>query len=253
MDGTPGVHRLEVEDFTVGYGAAPIVKNVSLAVQAGTVTSIIGPNGAGKSTLAKAVVGLIKPMGGRLKVDGVDLSGRTPEQLARSGIGYVPQVMNVFPSLTVRENLEMGCFLRRSKTRHRLDAVFTMFPDLRSAAKRDAWTLSGGQRSMLAIGRALMPEPNVLVLDEPTAGLAPRFQTSVWEHVRTVAGLGLAVLAIEQNARLALSNSEQACVLVLGEVRRRGPGEELLADPELVSLYIGGGDGGRSLHAERTA
>lgn len=240
MGDVPIMDRLEIDGFIVGYGGAPVVKGCTLAVAPGTVTSVIGPNGAGKSTLAKAVVGLIKPMGGRLRLDGDDVSGRSPEQLAKCGLGYVPQVSNVFPTLTVRENLEIGCFLRRSKTRQRLDAMFDMFPDLRVASRREAWTLSGGQRSMLAIGRALMPEPSVLVLDEPTAGLAPRFQTAVWRHVREVAALGLGVLAIEQNVRLALSNSEQSCVLVLGEVRIRGRGDELLADPELVSLYVGG-------------
>lgn len=240
MDDMTTADRLKIDGFTVGYGAAPVVKDCSLAVGPGTVTSVIGPNGAGKSTLAKAIVGLIKPMSGQIKLDGVDVSGRSPEQLARCGLGYVPQVMNVFPTLTVRENLEMGCFLRRAKTRQRLDAMFDMFPDLRFASRREAWTLSGGQRSMLAIGRALMPEPSVLVLDEPTAGLAPRVQTAVWRHVREVAALGLGVLAIEQNVRLALSHSEQSCVLVLGEVRIRGRGDELLADPELVSLYVGG-------------
>lgn len=245
--------RLEIEELTVGYGAVPVVKGCSLSIAGGSVTSVIGPNGAGKSTLAKAVVGLVKPMSGRIRLDGKDVSNQSPENLAKRGIGYVPQVKNVFPSLTVRENLEVGCYLRRSRTRDRVEAMFDMFPDLRAAARREAWTLSGGQRSMLAIGRALMPEPSVLVLDEPTAGLAPRMQEAVWTHVRQVAEFGLGVLAIEQNVRLALSHSEQSCLLVLGEVRMTGRGDELLADPELVSLYVGGVGSKKSSQADRSA
>src|ERR1700724_989066 len=170
---------LKVEGLTAGYGGPPIVENVSVQARPGAITAIVGPNGAGKSTLLKAIAGLIRPTAGRVLVDGTDVTGQPAERLVRKGLAYVPQVANVFPDLTVRENLEMGGYSRESGVRERMEQLVTLFPDLKGSAHRQANTLSGGQRTMLALARGLMVDPAVLILDEPSAGLAPRFQSLI--------------------------------------------------------------------------
>jgi branched-chain amino acid transport system ATP-binding protein len=230
---------LDVEAITAGYGGPPIISDVSLRAARGKLTALVGPNGAGKSTFIKVVAGLIKPTEGRVTLDGSDVTGVPAQLLVRRGISYVPQVSNVFPTLTVLENLEMGAYTRRHGVKQKIDELCGMFPDLHPALKRQARTLSGGQRTMLAIARGLMLDPHVLLLDEPTAGLAPKFIDAVWEQVLTVRKLNVAVLIVEQNTRRTLTHADWAYVMVLGRNALGGTGKQLLDDPEVVNLYIG--------------
>ncbi|MDR0346476.1 MAG: ABC transporter ATP-binding protein [Nocardiopsaceae bacterium] len=231
---------LRAEDLEVGYGLTPVVRGVQVRSNAGQLTAIVGPNGAGKSTLIKGLVGILSPSAGRVWLEGDDITGQPPEQLIRRGIAYVPQTANTFPSLTVLENLELGGYVKRSQVRRRVDDVCAMFPDLRPALKRQAKTLSGGQRMMLALARGLIIEPSVLLLDEPTAGLAPLVVDTVWSHILQIRDSGVAVLVVEQNTRRSLADADWAYVLTAGENNLEGPGPELLANEDLVRLYIGG-------------
>jgi branched-chain amino acid transport system ATP-binding protein len=230
---------LDVQAITAGYGGPPIISDVSLRAARGKLTALVGPNGAGKSTFIKVVAGLIKPDAGRVRLDGTDVTGVPAQLLVRRGISYVPQVSNVFPTLTVLENLEMGAYTRRHGVKQKIDELCGMFPDLHPALKRQARTLSGGQRTMLAIARGLMLDPHVLILDEPTAGLAPKFIDAVWAQVLAVRQLNVAVLIVEQNTRRTLTHADWAYVMVLGRNALGGTGKQLLDDPEVVNLYIG--------------
>jgi ABC-type branched-subunit amino acid transport system ATPase component len=236
-----GEPYLVIKDLTAGYGGPPIIEEVSLEARAASITAIVGPNGAGKSTLLKTIAGVIKPSSGEVHVCGQAATGLTADRLVRRGMAYVPQVANVFPSLTVVENLEMGAYTSRSGVKARIEELYVLFPDLRRAARRPARTLSGGQRNMLAMARGLMSRPKVLLVDEPTAGMAPKFETAVWEHIVQVRQTGVAVVVVEQNTRRTLSHADWAYVLVLGKNRLSGPPAQLLNDEEVVSLYIGGG------------
>jgi len=230
---------LVVEGMTAGYGGPPVVDNVGCVAHRGAITAIVGPNGAGKSTLLKAIAGVIPPRAGSVRVEGRDVTGLPSEKLVRQGIAYVPQVANVFPQLSVYENLEMGGYIRRHGVRDRIEQLLVLFPDLRTAARRRAETLSGGQRTMLAMARGLMVDPAVLILDEPSAGLSPRFQSTVWERIEEVRRTNVAVLIVEQNTRETLRHAQRAYVLVLGQNRLEGTGEELLHNDEVVRLYVG--------------
>jgi branched-chain amino acid transport system ATP-binding protein len=232
---------LSVKGLTAGYGGPPIIEDVTIDARDRAITALIGPNGAGKSTLLKAIMGVIRPSSGTVSIHGVDVSGLAPEKMVRRGMAYVPQVANVFPSLSVTENLEMGGYVHRGSVRDRIEEMFGLFPDLRLASKRPAGTLSGGQRNMLALARGLMAKPSVLLIDEPTAGLSPRYESAVWDHVLAVRDTGVAVVVVEQNTRRTLSHADRAYLLTLGKVRMEGSGQELLADEEVVKLYIGGG------------
>jgi ABC-type branched-subunit amino acid transport system ATPase component len=231
---------LHAEGITAGYGPVPIVHDVSMQASAGQIVAILGPNGAGKSTLLKAIFGYLKPRSGRVLLSGAEVTGLAPETLVSRGIGYVPQAGNVFATLTVRENLEMGGYLRRAGLRERLDAVLTMFPDLGKALERRAGTLSGGQRSMRAMGRGLMLDPAVLLLDEPTAGLAPEYAREVWRQVQRVATSGTAVVVVEQNATAALQAADWAYILVAGRNRHADRAATLLDNPDLGRMFLGG-------------
>jgi ABC-type branched-subunit amino acid transport system ATPase component len=231
---------LVVERLTAGYGQDPIVKSVSIRARAKEITAIVGPNGAGKSTLLKALIGIIRPTSGQVIVNGREVSGKSPENLVRLGISYVPQVANVFPSLTVAENLEMGGYLRKSHLRERMTSMTDMFPDLRLAMRRPARTLSGGQRTMLAIARTLMLDPSVLLLDEPTAGLSPKMEEAVWERIVAIRESGVCVVIVEQNTRRTLMFADQAYVLVNGANQLEGRAEVVREDKSLAALYIGG-------------
>jgi ABC-type branched-subunit amino acid transport system ATPase component len=224
---------------TAGYGGPPIVEHVTITAPAGKITAVVGPNGAGKSTLLKVIAGLIVPERGKVLLDGADVTGIPSQQLVRKGLSYVPQLANVFPSLTVKENLEMGGYALRSGVTERAAQMCELFPDLGLALTRPARTLSGGQRTMLAIARGLMLNPSVLLLDEITAGLAHRLADVVWEQVVTVQRLGVAILVVEQNTRRALTHADWAYVMALGRVQLEGTGADLLADDEMVNLYIG--------------
>jgi branched-chain amino acid transport system ATP-binding protein len=230
---------LAVDHLTAGYGGPPIIEDISLSARPGTITVFVGPNGAGKSTLMKAIAGVIRPVSGDVRVCGETTTGLTSDKLVRKGLGYVPQVANVFPSLTILENLQMGGYTRRSSVNERIEELYELFPDLALAARRPARTLSGGQRNMLALAQGLVPEPKVLLVDEPTAGLAPKFEQAVWEHIVRIRDTGVAVVVVEQNTRLALSHANWGYVLVLGKTRLSGSGQDLLHDEEVVSLYIG--------------
>lgn len=232
---------LVINDLTAGYGGPPIIEGISLEARPGAITAIVGPNGAGKSTLMKAIAGVVRPSGGEIKVCGQVTTGLSADKLVRHGMAYVPQVANVFPSLTVVENLEMGGYNRKSGVRERIEELYELFPDLRPAARRPARTLSGGQRNMLAMARGLMSDPKVLLVDEPTAGMAPKFEAAVWQHIVQIRQTGVAVVVVEQNTRRTLTHADWAYVLVLGRNRLSGSPTQLLNDEEVVALYIGGG------------
>jgi len=230
---------LEVDSVTAGYGGAPVISDVSLRTRAGQITAIVGPNGAGKSTLLKALVGIIGMSSGSVQLNGKDVTGVATEKLVRRGISYVPQVENVFSGLTVRENLEMGGFCRKTGLSERLDELCQLFPDLTGALKRKAGTLSGGQRTMLAMARGLMLDPTVLVLDERSAGLSPIFQGMLWEQIAKIAATGVSILVVEQNTRRTLKHADWAYVMVLGKNQLDGPAQELAGDEAVVDLYVG--------------
>jgi ABC-type branched-subunit amino acid transport system ATPase component len=234
------VPLLEANEVVAGYGETEILHGVSITVDAGEVVTIIGPNGCGKSTLMKALVGLVPVRTGSVTFKGSVISGRPPEQIVRTGLCYVPQTNNVFPSLSIRENLEMGAFVRRDDYRGRIDEMLDLFPDLTRDPRRKAGSLSGGQRQMLAIARALMLDPALLLLDEPSAGLSPAMMNTVFDRILNINQTGVAVLLIEQNARDALGMSDRGYVLVAGEKRLEDTGQDLLDNPEVASLYLGG-------------
>lgn len=230
---------LRAEGVTAGYGGPPIIEDVSVAVQAGKITAIVGPNGAGKSTLLKAICGLVKTTRGEVYVRGVKTTNVLPEKLVKRGVGYVPQVSNIFGDLTVRENMEMGGYLRRHGLGRRIDELCELFPDLGRALRRRAGLLSGGQRSMLAMARALMLQPAVLLLDEPSAGLSPLLQSTLWEQIEKVAATGVGICVVEQNTRRTLRHAHWGYILVLGRNRLDGPARQLLEDETVVQLYVG--------------
>ena len=231
---------LTASDVVAGYGEAEILHGVTVTVAEGEIVTIIGPNGCGKSTLMKAIVGLVGVRTGSVMFRGDDITGVPPEMIVRTGLCYVPQTSNVFPSLTIRENLEMGAFVRSDDFRGRIDEMFQLFPDLAMRPGRKAGSLSGGQRQMLAIGRALMLDPRLLILDEPSAGLSPAMTNQVFERIREINRSGVAVLLVEQNARQALQMSSRGYVLTAGENRLEDSGPDLLNNPEVATLYLGG-------------
>jgi len=232
-------NALEVTDLVAGYGEMDILHGVSLRLGPGEMVAIIGPNGAGKSTLLKAIVGLVRPRAGRVLFLGEDITGSPPEKVVAKGLCYVPQLENVFPSLTVQENLEMGAYLVRGPLRPRLERVYSLFPDLAEKRHERASRLSGGQRQMLALARALMVDPKVLLLDEPSAGLAPKMVELVFAKVREINAAGIPVVIVEQNAKEALKLSHRAYVLAMGRNRLEGPSHELLSNQEVARVYLG--------------
>jgi ABC-type branched-subunit amino acid transport system ATPase component len=233
---------LRAEGLAAGYvPGVDILSEVDAEVREGEIVTIVGPNGAGKSTLLKAVFGLLRPHEGRVLLRGEEITGLRPHEITRQGMSYVPQLDNVFPTLTVEENLEMGAIAGRDIDRgERMQAMYELFPRLAERRRQAAGTMSGGERQMVAMARALMPDPAVLLLDEPSAGLAPAFVDAIFEQVREVNEAGVTVLMVEQNARRALAMSHRGYVLDLGTNRFEGPGEELLDDPKVAELYLGG-------------
>ena len=231
---------LSTEGLVAGYvPEVDILSGVDLSVNEGEIVTVIGPNGAGKSTLIKSIFGLLTPRAGRVVLRGEELTGLAPHSITRRGMSYVPQLDNIFQSLTVEENLEMGA-LEMGTARERMDVIYEVFPRLGERRTQAAGTMSGGERQMLAMGRALMPEPTVLLLDEPSAGLAPAFVEAIFEKVEEVNKAGVTIVMVEQNARRALGMSDRGYVLDLGTNRFEGPGKELLADPKVAELYLGG-------------
>jgi ABC-type branched-subunit amino acid transport system ATPase component len=240
-------HRVEgislrTEDLTAGYDGSPVVHGVSIEVRPGEVVSIVGPNGSGKSTLLKSVVGLVEVLSGRVLVGDRDVTGWPSENVARIGVGYVPQIDDVFAPLTVRENLEMGGYLLKARdVPARIERVLDVFPQLGRMVGRRAGKLSGGERKMLAMGRALMLEPALVVLDEPTANLAPIIAAEVLHgHVSQLANTGASVLVVEQRAKAVLEISDRTYVLGGGQLRMHGTPKELGGSPEFVDSFLGG-------------
>ena len=233
---------LRATGVTAGYGGDPVIRDITVHVEPGQVVSLVGANGSGKSTLLKSLVGVVRVSAGTVTVGEADVTNRPPEDVARAGVGYVPQVDDVFPPLTVRENLEMGGYLLRPKeVRAQIDRVVAVFPRLGSMLTMQAGKLSGGERKMLAMGRVLMLEPAIFLLDEPTANLAPAIARSLLqEHVRLLAQGGAAVLIVEQRARAVLAISDRTYVLAGGEVRMEGTPAELAVSPAFVESFLGG-------------
>jgi branched-chain amino acid transport system ATP-binding protein len=238
-DATRLVPILTATGLTAGYGRVPVVQEVDFQAEPGKVVAIVGPNGAGKSTLLKAVFGLLRNSSGSVKLAGEEIGGWPAFRIARSGLAYVPQVINVFTNLSVHENLEMGGYTLKSGVQKRVDEVLEIFPDLKVARTKKAGNLSGGQRNMLGMARALMLEPRVVLLDEPTAGLSPAYTTIVWEQIRRVAGLGTAVVVVEQNVDLAVTNADWVYVLVAGRNRMDGPAR-VVGQEDLPGIFLGG-------------
>jgi neutral amino acid transport system ATP-binding protein len=231
---------LATEDLVAGYvPEVDILNGVSITVGEGEIVTVIGPNGAGKSTLIKTIFGLLPPREGYVLLRGEDLTGLEPHTITRRGMSYVPQLDNIFPSLTVEENLEMGS-LDRSRTRERAEGIYELFPRLGERRSQVAGTMSGGERQMLAMGRALMPDPQVLLIDEPSAGLAPAFVEAIFAKIEEINKRGVTVVMVEQNAHRALGMSDRGYVLDLGRNRFEGPGKQLLEDPKVAELYLGG-------------
>lgn len=230
----------EVENLYAGYGDLQILHGVSLHVEANEIVTVIGPNGAGKSTLMKAIFGLVPPSAGSVRLGGDDLTGLRPDLLVRRGISFVPQNENVFPRLTVHENLELGAFILKGSIQDRLARVYDLFPGLWEKRADRAGVLSGGQQQMVAIGRALMLEPKLLLLDEPTAGLSPLYAKMILERLQEINASGVGILMIEQNAKAALAMSHRGYVLTMGRNRIDGRAEELLTDREVGALFLGG-------------
>lgn len=238
---------LEVKNVVAGYGEMQVLRGISLTVGQDEIVSIIGPNGAGKSTAMKLIFGLLKPWEGTVTYDGQQIGGFAPEQIVRRGVCYVPQVENVFAALTVEENLEMGGFILKGDLRKRKERVYDLFPRLAERKKQRAGSMSGGERQMVAMGRALMLDPKLLMLDEPSAGLAPLFVDMIFEKVKEINASGVAVLMVEQNARKSLELAHRGYVLATGQNQVEGPGESLLQNPEVAALYLGGTVGGSTL------
>jgi ABC-type branched-subunit amino acid transport system ATPase component len=232
---------LEVANVVAGYGDTEILRGVSIEVRDGEIVSIIGPNGAGKSTLMKTIFGLLHPRQGGILFEGSDISALQPYQIVERGMTYVPQVANVFTELTVDENLEMGAFLADRKViAARKERIYAYFPRLRERRGQRAGKMSGGERQMVAMGSALMLEPRLVLMDEPSAGLSPRMVGVIFDQIRKINAAGPAILIVEQNARLSLQMADRGYVLASGENRFEGAGQDLLNDPEVGRLYLGG-------------
>ena len=229
------------EAMTGGYGTgADILHDCTIAVDQGEIAVIVGPNGAGKSTAMKAVFGMLPLRKGQVRLDGRDITALSPRERVTAGMGFVPQTSNVFVSLTVEENLEMGAFIRDDDFSGTMDGVFDLFPILKEKRRQPAGELSGGQRQQVAVGRALMTKPKVLMLDEPTAGVSPIVMDELFDNILEVAATGIAILMVEQNARQALNIADRGYVLVQGANRFTDTGEALLADPEVRKSFLGG-------------
>lgn len=231
---------LKVDSITTGYGEMEVLRDVTLEVAENEIVSIIGPNGAGKSTVMKTVFGLLAPWQGSITFDGTDISGFSPDRIVREGMCLVPQVDNVFPTLTVEENLEMGAFVMSGPLKERKEKIYDIFPRLAERRRQRAGKMSGGERQMVAMGRALMLDPKMILLDEPSAGLAPLIVDQIFEVIRQINDSGVAILMVEQNARKSLELAHRGYVLASGMNQVDGPGAELLDDPEVARLYLGG-------------
>lgn len=228
------------ENMTGGYGSVDILHSCTVGVERGEIAVVVGPNGAGKSTAMKAMFGMLALRGGRVIMKGEDITTLKPQERVLRGMGFVPQTQNVFPSMTVEENLEMGAFIRRDDVAETMGQVFDLFPILKDKRHQPAGELSGGQRQQVAVGRALMTRPDVLMLDEPTAGVSPIVMDELFDRIIEIARTGIAILMVEQNAKQALAIADKGYVLVQGENRYTDTGEALLENPDVRRAFLGG-------------
>ncbi|KRA95494.1 ABC transporter ATP-binding protein [Devosia sp. Root685] len=231
---------IELKHVVGGYGGAPILNGVNIAIEKTDIGVIVGPNGAGKSTTLKAIFGLLKVTGGTIEFGGENVANSLPDKLVPKGLSFVPQEKNVFTSMSVEENLEMGAFTRTDDFSSTMEWVYEMFPVLAEKRRQPAGELSGGQRQMVAMGRALMSKPTLLMLDEPSAGLSPRYVIEIFETIQRVNKEGVGILMVEQNARQALAFASKGFVLASGQNRFTGTGAELIADPDVAKSFLGG-------------
>jgi len=232
---------LNVEGLVAGYSAADeVLKGIDFRVDTGEIVGIVGPNGAGKSTLLKTIAGLLRPGRGSVRMNGIDIGGRAPREISRMGLAYVPQENNIFPTMSVRENLEIGGYIDPAGSRRKIDAAFTQFPLLGKRRRVAARALSGGERQVLAMAMALMVEPTLLLLDEPSAGLSPIAADALFDQIVSVNRSGVAIAMVEQNAREALTIAHRAYILVDGRHHRDGPAAALAADPDIKRIFLGG-------------
>ena len=231
---------IEINSLEAGYGGAPILNGVDIAIDQSDIGVIVGPNGAGKSTILKAIFGLVRASSGSITFHGQNITNAEADRLVPMGLGFVPQEFNVFTSMTVEENLQMGAYIRRDDFGPTLRSIYDMFPVLAEKRRQRAGELSGGQRQMVAMGLALMSEPKLLLLDEPSAGLSPLHTIHVFEHVKTINANGVAILMVEQNARHALAFASKGFVIANGRNRYTGTGQQLLDDPDVAKSFLGG-------------
>ena len=231
---------LEIDGIHAGYGETEILHDINIHVDPNEIVAVIGPNGAGKSTAIKSVLGLLNIRSGAIRLNGEEITNTPPDQVVTRGISYVPQTQNVFVNLSVQENLEMGAWTRPDGMAERLEEMYALFPDLRAKSRQAAGSLSGGQRQMVAMAKALMVDAKVLLLDEPTAGLSPKYRGEIFQTIRNIKESGVPILIVEQNAKQALGTADRGYVLVDGANRHTGTGAELLADREIARMFLGG-------------
>jgi branched-chain amino acid transport system ATP-binding protein len=230
---------LSATGIIAGYDGPPVLDNVAVTAEQGRTTVILGPNGAGKSTLAKAMVGLLRIRGGHVHLAGKEVTGVAPHKLVRSGLGYLPQLANIFDDMSVQENLEMGGYTRKRDLRARIAQVIELFPDLGADKNKKASAMSGGQQRMLALARLLVTEPLAAILDEPTAGLSPLYAERVWGQIDRIRGTGVALLVVEQNASLAMEHADSVCLLAQGRNMLSGDASELREHAEVARILVG--------------